>query len=102
MYFRKLHFMSLWNPALCVLLLYGFVYQPPLKALNERFGGCGSVFDIHSLTSDKPILPCVSGLQKERAVLLLKQFYTQENSNAPEQIRKSKQSRATSFLKDIC
>ncbi|KAF8562744.1 hypothetical protein P879_12040 [Paragonimus westermani] len=71
-------------------------------ALNERFGGCGSVFDIHSLKSDKPILSCVSGIQKERAILLLKQFYTQENSNAPETIRKNKQSRAPPFLKDVC
>ncbi|KAG5450410.1 tRNA-specific adenosine deaminase 2 [Clonorchis sinensis] len=60
-------------------------------AKNERFGGCGSVFSIHD--SDSPTTPpliCVSGIQEARAVSLLKQFYTQENPNAPQELRKSK------------
>ncbi|OON23880.1 cytidine and deoxycytidylate deaminase zinc-binding region [Opisthorchis viverrini] len=60
-------------------------------AKNERFGGCGSVFSIHdSDSATTPPLICVSGIQEDRAVSLLKQFYTQENPNAPPELRKSK------------
>ena len=52
---------------------------------NERFGGCGSVLDIASdicLNSfTGPILKCIGGKQAERAVVLLKDFYKQDNPN---------------------
>ena len=61
---------------------------------NERFGGCGSVLDIHSkelksscsaVVSDNflPPLRCSAGLMKERAVRALQRFYEGENSTAP-------------------
>ena len=59
---------------------------------NERFGGCGSVLSIHTdkLESLGKPLNCVSGIQAEKAVDILKQFYSGENENAPEEKRKIK------------
>ncbi|TPP58400.1 tRNA specific adenosine deaminase [Fasciola gigantica] len=62
-------------------------------AKNERFGGCGSVADIDC----RPVgsvssLSWTSGAQEARAINMLKQFYAQENFNAPEDVRKSKSS----------
>ena len=59
---------------------------------NERFGGCGSVLDICDnklLADDKPV-NIVSGVCKERAISLLKEFYKGENPNAPESKKKRK------------
>ncbi|XP_076817122.1 tRNA-specific adenosine deaminase 2-like [Clavelina lepadiformis] len=54
---------------------------------NERFGGCGSVLNIHKderlQQSLGPTLHCIGGQQAHRAVQLLKGFYQQENPNAP-------------------
>ncbi|XP_039259743.2 tRNA-specific adenosine deaminase 2-like [Styela clava] len=54
---------------------------------NERFGGCGSVLNIdldEDLTSSLgPVLECIGGIQSERSIKLLKDFYKQENPNAP-------------------
>ncbi|CAK8692278.1 unnamed protein product [Clavelina lepadiformis] len=54
---------------------------------NERFGGCGSVLNIHKderlQQSLGPTLHCIGGQQAHRAVQLLKDFYQQENPNAP-------------------
>eukprot|EP00041_Stephanoeca_diplocostata_P020618 m.464447 g.464447 ORF g.464447 m.464447 type:complete len:207 (-) comp21619_c0_seq1:2079-2699(-) len=74
---------------------------------NERFGGCGSVL---SVISDDwgtvgnangvpagtgehpprtgPSIRCFAGHGADRAVMLLKQFYAQENPNAPAPKRK--------------
>ena len=60
---------------------------------NERFGGCGSVLDVHcselkscclAHVSDslRPLI-CVSGVIKDRAVKLLQTFYEGENPTAP-------------------
>ena len=70
---------------------------------NERFGGCGSVFNVHedpigvpmeiSLRSCRDTLPKLNitcGIMKEEAVALLKEFYNGENQNAPEEKRKRK------------
>jgi tRNA-specific adenosine deaminase 2 len=59
---------------------------------NERFGGCGSVLNVHkdSLLQLGPQFECVQGLMSDRAVNLLKNFYKGENSNAPESKRKIK------------
>ncbi|XP_040570421.1 tRNA-specific adenosine deaminase 2 [Lepeophtheirus salmonis] len=56
---------------------------------NERFGGCGSVIDIFKIFSHLKI-PIQGGFQEERAVSLLKEFYNQENTNAPPEKRKKK------------
>lgn len=59
---------------------------------NERFGGCGSVLSIASdndLLTGSP-LKCISGYRAEEAVEMLKQFYKQENPNAPKcKVRKA-------------
>ncbi|KAI8340015.1 cytidine deaminase-like protein [Chlamydoabsidia padenii] len=54
---------------------------------NEKFGGNGSVFDIHSdqrllNTGSKPY-PSQGGFLYEEAVILLRKFYVRENTNAP-------------------
>lgn len=99
-------FLLQWNPALCVRLLYGFVFQLIWEgkfisyfdfvtsitygARNERFGGCGSVLNVHNSPSPVAPLNCISGVEAEAAVKLLKKFYEQENENAPEELRKRK------------
>ncbi|KAI6656977.1 tRNA-specific adenosine deaminase 2-like [Oopsacas minuta] len=65
---------------------------------NTRFGGCGSVLDVHSkqfqysYSSDEQHKPnltvsreleVVSGLLGKEALGLLQQFYAQQNPNAP-------------------
>ncbi|XP_065833902.1 tRNA-specific adenosine deaminase 2-like [Oscarella lobularis] len=63
---------------------------------NERFGGCGSVMDVHTtpyVTKSRASLPpleCRGGEMAERAVSLLKAFYDSENPHAPEPKRKKK------------
>ncbi|XP_018652541.1 cytidine/deoxycytidylate deaminase-related [Schistosoma mansoni] len=59
-------------------------------ARNERFGGCGSVLSVHNSPSAVAPLNCISGVEAEAAVELLKKFYAQENENAPEELRKRK------------
>ncbi|RIA97486.1 cytidine deaminase-like protein [Glomus cerebriforme] len=52
---------------------------------NERFGGTGSVFDIHrdpKLTLH-PAYSCEGGYYREESILLLRKFYVRENENAP-------------------
>ena len=47
--------------------------------LNDRFGGCGGVMQIHSDASvDRPF-PVYGGLFREEAIMLLRRFYVQEN-----------------------
>lgn len=48
---------------------------------NFRFGGCGSIVSVPQLT-DTPLVT-VSGVQKDRAIALLKQFYQGSNPNVP-------------------
>ena len=68
---------------------------------NERFGGCGSVLNVHSRelksscsalsgTTPLPVLQCYSGLMKERAVRALQKFYEGENPTAPKPKSKKK------------
>ncbi|KAA0186963.1 tRNA specific adenosine deaminase [Fasciolopsis buskii] len=62
-------------------------------AKNERFGGCGSVADIDSLPlGSTSSLSCLAGMQETRSISMLKQFYAQENLNAPEDVRRCKSS----------
>jgi tRNA-specific adenosine deaminase 2 len=47
--------------------------------LNDRFGGCGGVMQIHSDPGvDKPY-PVYGGIFREEAIMLLRRFYVQEN-----------------------
>lgn len=61
---------------------------------NDRFGGCGSVLDV---TPSFPGLSVVKGLQAEKAIELLKEFYKGENPNAPTERAKRKPAGNTSM-----
>ena len=64
---------------------------------NDRFGGCGSVLNIHSdhLPTQGPILKCISGVFADEAMQILKDFYKGENMNAPLGKRKLKDTAAS-------
>ena len=52
---------------------------------NDRFGGCGSIYDTHVLqVEDLPVLNVKGGVLGEEAVALLKEFYERGNPKAPE------------------
>uniref|UniRef100_A0A6V7L103 CMP/dCMP-type deaminase domain-containing protein n=1 Tax=Bracon brevicornis TaxID=1563983 RepID=A0A6V7L103_9HYME len=63
--------------ALHELEIRSIVYGCP----NDRFGGCGSVFDVSSLYKYK--VDVTSGINAERAMKLLKEFYQGANPNVP-------------------
>lgn len=49
---------------------------------NDRFGGCGSVLSIHSdPVGDQVPFEAIGGLDADKAVLLLRQFYLRENDH---------------------
>ncbi|CAK9840816.1 tRNA specific adenosine-34 deaminase subunit Tad2 [Schizosaccharomyces pombe] len=50
---------------------------------NDRFGGCGSVFSINKDQSIDPSYPVYPGLFYSEAVMLMREFYVQENVKAP-------------------
>ena len=52
---------------------------------NERFGGCGSVLNVHTddLGGWDNKFTCIGGIHGEESVHLLKQFYKGENPHAP-------------------
>ena len=67
---------------------------------NERFGGCGSVMNTHSVKvgsprddiasndgeqASLPSLETTCGILKEEAIRLLQQFYEEENPHAPQE-----------------
>ncbi|KXS22437.1 cytidine deaminase-like protein [Gonapodya prolifera JEL478] len=57
---------------------------------NERFGGCGSVLNVHAdPVGNDPPLQVEGGYCREEAILLLRRFYMKENSNAPNPKRKA-------------
>lgn len=65
----------------CALRLVG-IRNVVFGCRNERFGGCGSVLDVHKNPSAEkkfPELNLKSGVLKERAVALLQQFYSTQN-----------------------
>ncbi|KYQ94463.1 adenosine deaminase [Tieghemostelium lacteum] len=52
---------------------------------NDKFGGNGSVFNIHTridIENGRPY-ESISNLEKEKAISLLQMFYLQENKKAP-------------------
>ncbi|VDM15897.1 unnamed protein product [Hydatigera taeniaeformis] len=54
---------------------------------NERFGGCGSVMNVNRDDSLRSPLSCEFVENSDRSVTLLKKFFEQENSNAPDEKR---------------
>jgi tRNA-specific adenosine deaminase 2 len=62
---------------------------------NERFGGCRSVLNV--VNDDKIInerkLNFIHGIREQETINLLKAFYSEENPNAPEGLRKVKKPR---------
>jgi len=70
---------------MCASLLrqYG-IRKVYFGAANERFGGTGGVFDIHSDAGSEPGYEVSGGWLREEAIMLLRRFYVQENEKAPE------------------
>lgn len=70
---------------------------------NDRFGGCGSVLNVHrdELPSLGPTVHCVTGICAGEAIQLLKDFYKQENPNAPQEKRKVKETNANDGCTNI-
>lgn len=61
---------------------------------NDRFGGCQSVMKVATFEEiSEPKITYRSGVREDEAIKLLKIFYSGENLNAPEEIRKVKKSR---------
>ncbi|KAJ3318708.1 tRNA(adenine34) deaminase [Boothiomyces sp. JEL0866] len=50
---------------------------------NEKFGGCGSVLNLHQEDSKYPPYQVTSGLLEEDAIIILRKFYITENDHAP-------------------
>ncbi|UYV60126.1 ADAT2 [Cordylochernes scorpioides] len=50
---------------------------------NDKFGGCGSVLDIHHMAAYDGELAITKGVRAEEAINLIKTFYTGLNPNAP-------------------
>ena len=67
---------------------------------NDRFGGCGSVLDVHSRELKSSCsthegnalqpLHCSAGIMKSKAVRILQEFYEGENPTAPKPKTKKK------------
>ena len=81
--------------------------------MNDKFGGCGSIYHVHEhsqTTGHDPTdnnnsnllkfsnYECVSGLFAEQAIQLLKRFYEQENPLAPKPQRKKRKTEATTTM----
>lgn len=60
---------------------------------NDKFGGCGSILDLHKETGDRKLhpYPIASGIMEEEAVALLRSFYDRENFHAPDHRRRRKE-----------
>lgn len=65
---------------------------------NDRFGGCGSVFRINSDPIVDPSFRAYPGFLREEAIMLLRQFYLQENEKAPTPKTKKSRELKTGFL----
>ncbi|KAG5439250.1 hypothetical protein PCANB_001549 [Pneumocystis canis] len=62
---------------------------------NERFGGTGSVLRIHDDKGIDPTYSVFPGYYRKESILLLRQFYLQENQKAPHP--KSKKNRKMKY-----
>lgn len=90
----------------CIMCSYALRLSKLTKVVfgcyNERFGGCGSVLNIHDVPVGAPVehttdqllelsaIEFQSGVLKDEAVSLLQMFYEGENPNAPEEKMKHK------------
>ncbi|KAH6561021.1 hypothetical protein BASA50_006076 [Batrachochytrium salamandrivorans] len=65
---------------------------------NDKFGGCGSVFNIHQdgvgIGSN---YQAMGGLFRKEAVMMLRRFYVQENEHAPVPKKKASRVLKTNF-----
>lgn len=52
-------------------------------AKNDKFGGNGTVLNLHSDKSKYPEYKVTSGLMQNEAITMLRKFYIRENENAP-------------------
>ncbi|PRT56086.1 tRNA-specific adenosine deaminase subunit tad2 [Wickerhamiella sorbophila] len=52
-------------------------------AANDRFGGCGSVLSANKDPGPFRPYPAYPGFYREEAIMLLRNFYVQENPKAP-------------------
>ncbi|RKP15366.1 cytidine deaminase-like protein [Piptocephalis cylindrospora] len=69
---------------------------------NDRFGGCGSVLSIHmDPVGDQAPFEAIGGLEADRAILLLRQFYLRENDHAPVPKKKANRQLKTSDISSI-
>ncbi|CAK1360125.1 tRNA-specific adenosine deaminase subunit tad2 [Cercospora beticola] len=66
--------------------------------LNDRFGGCGGVMNVHSDPGIDGTFPCYGGLFREEAIMLLRRFYVQENEKAPDPKPKKNRELKTEIL----
>lgn len=80
---------------MCARILRGLrVRKVYYGCSNERFGGCRSVLNVaNSERIDEKGLEFVHGIKETEAISLLKTFYSGENANAPEGLRKIKKPR---------
>lgn len=87
---------------MCCSFLRKFGFAAVLYgAANDRFGGAGSIYSVHSNPSiDCEPLQCLPVLDSARAINLLQRFYDQTNVNAPKDkvIVKNKK-RAREYIK---
>ncbi|KAF8141528.1 cytidine deaminase-like protein [Boletus edulis] len=61
------------------------IYQVFYGCENDKFGGCGSVLGVNECL-EHPVHPsykATGGYLREDAVMILRQFYVTENTNAP-------------------
>ena len=61
--------------------------------MNDKFGGCGSVYNVHSHQDDNHSFRnyvCHGGLYEQEGIDVLKRFYEQENPLAPKPQKKKR------------
>lgn len=66
--------------------------------LNDRFGGCGGVLNIHEGKGVDPEYPIHGGINHDEAIMLLRRFYIQENERAPQPLAKKSRTLKTEVL----
>uniref|UniRef100_K3X682 CMP/dCMP-type deaminase domain-containing protein n=1 Tax=Globisporangium ultimum (strain ATCC 200006 / CBS 805.95 / DAOM BR144) TaxID=431595 RepID=K3X682_GLOUD len=67
---------------------------------NDRFGGCSSVLNLHekSALPDSTVhngFPCVSGILKDEAIVLLRKFYEYDNPRVEDSKKRRKKPTST-------
>ncbi|TPX65176.1 hypothetical protein SpCBS45565_g05339 [Spizellomyces sp. 'palustris'] len=63
---------------------------------NDKFGGCGSVFDVNK--ESEPTYEADGGYFREEAIIILRKFYVRENDHAPQPKRKANRVLKTDIL----